>query len=103
MTADQLVLVILGVFGVLLQLALKYAPKVSVWYQSHPGKGLVALLASVIIGAVYFALSCTPYAVDLKIALSCDKSGIFTFLQAVYIIATTQQVTYLITKDGTKG
>lgn len=99
MTPEQLVTIILGILGVLLQLALKYAPKLSDWYQNSPNKGLLALAFSVGIGAVYFGLSCTPYAAQLKIALACTQNGVFTLLNAIFIIATTQQVTYLVTRN----
>jgi len=100
MTPEQLVTVILGILGVLLQLALKYAPALSDWYQNHPQKGLVALVLSVLIGAAYFGLSCTPYASQFKIALACSQDGVFVLLNAIFIIATTQQVTYLLTRKS---
>jgi len=98
MTSEQLIVVILGILGVVLQGVLKYGGKFAEWYQSHPNKGLLALVGSVIIGAVYFGLSCTPFAADLKIALVCDRQGVFTLLNAIFVIATTQQLTYLFTK-----
>jgi hypothetical protein len=103
MTPEQLVTVILGILGVLLQLALKYAPKVSDWYQNHPNKGAVALGLSAGIGAIYFGLSCSPFAAQLKIILTCDQAGVFTLLNAIFIIATTQQLTYLFTRHRARG
>lgn len=103
MTAEQLVTVILSILGVLLQLALKYAPGLSTWYSNHPQKGLVALIASALIGVIYFGLSCTPFAVQLKIALSCTQESAFTLLYAIYIIAMAQQGTYLYTRKSGKG
>lgn len=99
MTAEQLVVVILGILGIILQLALKYAPKVSEWYEAHPQKGLVALGLSVLIGAAYFGLSCTPYAAQFKIALACSQDGAFVLLNSIFIIATSQQLTYLVTRS----
>ena len=98
MSPENLVVLILGILGVILQLALKYAPKVSAWYEVHPQKGLVALAASVVIGAVYFGLSCTPYAAQFRIALSCNQDGAFTLINSIFIIATSQQMTYLVTR-----
>jgi hypothetical protein len=103
MTPEQLVTVILGILGILLQLALQYWPAVHDWYQNSPQKGLLALGLSAVIGAVYFALSCTPFAADFKIALSCDKAGVFTLLNAIFVIATTQQLTYLVNRKHPKG
>lgn len=100
MSDEQLVTVILGILGVLLQLTLKYAPNVSAWYQSHTRKGLIALALSFAIGAVYFGISCTPYAGQFKIALSCSQDGAFTLLNAIFIIASSQQLTYLVTRTA---
>jgi len=103
MTPDQLVLVILAILGALLQLALMYAPKFSDWYQNSPNKGLLALAFSAVIGGIYFALSCSPFAADFNIALSCTKDGVFTLVQAIYVIAITQQAAFLILPKNTKG
>lgn len=99
MNSEQLVIVILGILGVVLQMAFKYMPKFSNWYQSHPNKGLVALIFAVVIGVIYFGLSCTPYASQFKIALVCNQDGAFTLLNAIFVIASTQQLTYLFTKN----
>ncbi len=98
-TPEQLVTIILAILGVLLQLAMMYLPKFSAWYQNHPSKGTLALAFSTGIGAAYFGLSCTPYAAQLKIALACTQDGIFTLLHAIFIIATTQQLTYLYSRS----
>ena len=98
MTPEQLVIVILGVLGVLIQLAIKYANPVYAWYENHPQKGLVTLGFDALIGAAYFGLSCTPYGAQFKVALTCDQNGLFTLLNAIFIIATAQQVTYLVTR-----
>lgn len=99
MSSEQLVTVILGILGVLLQLSLKYAPKVSGWYQNHQNKGLVALGLSALIGFVYFGLSCTPYAIQLNITLTCTEDSVFTLLNAIFTIASAQQLTYLFGKN----
>jgi len=98
-TPEQLVTIILGILGVLLQLAMRYPSKFSKWYQAHPDKGVLALAFSAVIGAAYFGLSCTPYAAQFKIALACTQDGIFTLLHAIFIIATTQQLTYLYSRS----
>lgn len=98
-TPEQLVTIILGILGVLLQLAMMYLPTFSNWYQNHPNKGTLALALSAVIGAAYFGLSCTPYAAQLKIALACTQDGVFTLLNAIFIIATTQQLTYLYSRN----
>ena len=100
MTSEQLVTVILGILGVLIQLAIKYANPVYEWYNNHPQKGLVTLGFDALIGAAYFGLSCTPYATQFKIALACNQDGLFTLLNAIFIIAVAQQTTYLVTRNG---
>ena len=98
MTSEQLVTVILALVGTVLQLTLKYAPKVSDWYRGLANKGLAALLLSAVVGLVYFGLSCTPYAAQFNIALVCNQTGVFTLLQAIFTIAISQQLTYLYTR-----
>jgi len=100
MTPEQLVTVILVVLGVLIQLAIKYANPVYMWYENHPQKGLVTLGLDALIGASYFGLSCTPYVSEFNIALTCDQAGLFILLRAIFIIATAQQMTYLVTRNG---
>lgn len=99
MTAEQLTTVILGILGALLQLVLKYAPRLSAWYKNHANKGAIALAASVAIGAVYYGLACTPYAGALNITLTCDQNGAFVLLKSIFIIASTQQLAYLYTRN----
>lgn len=103
MTPDQLVVVILAILGALLQLALMYAPKFSDWYQNSPKKGLLALAFSAVIGGAYFGLSCSPFAADFNVVLSCSKDGAFTLVRAIYIIAITQQAAFLILPKKSKG
>ena len=98
MTPEQYAAMILGIFGIALQLVLKYAPKVSDWYMNHAQKGLIALGFSVVIGGAYLALACSPYAAQLHIALTCTEDSVFSLLQAIFIIASTQQLTYLYTR-----
>ena len=95
-TAPELVTIILGIVGVVLQLLYRYAPKLSDWYQSRPNKGLWALGLDAIVGAAYYGLSCTSYAAQWKIALSCTQDGLFVLINAIYIIALTQQLTFVI-------
>jgi len=95
-TPEQLVTIILGILGVLIQLALLYVKPLHDWYQNHTNKGLIALGISAGIGAIYFGLSCTPFGADLNIALACTKADAFTLVRAIYMIAITQQTAFLI-------
>src|SRR3972149_4845048 len=98
LTPEQLVTIILAGLGVCLQLAFMYLGKFSEWYQNHPQKSLLTLLFSAGFGAAYFGLSCTPFVIDLKIALTCTSTGLFILLRAIFLIALSQQLTYGFTK-----
>jgi len=99
MTPEQFATLILVILGIVLQLAFKYAPKFSDWYQNHANKGTLALVFAVAVGVVYSALACTPFAADLNIAVSCSNDTVFLLLRSIFIIASAQQVTYLYTKN----
>jgi len=104
MTPEQLVAVILAGVGVILQLAFMYFPGFKDWYQNHPQKGLIALAFDVGFGAAYFALACVAFLADLlNIALTCDASGAWVFIQAVFLIVTSQQMAYLVLKPVVKN
>jgi len=100
MTPEQLASLILVILGVALQLAFKYAPSFSDWYQNHANKGTLALAFAVLVGVVYFVISCTPYAADLGISISCDRASVFTLLRAIFIIASSQQLAFLLGKNN---
>ena len=104
MTTEELVTVILAVLGVLIQLAIMYVPAVYKWYDESPNKGLLTLGIDAVIGAVYFGLGCVPLLAEwLKILLSCDVAGVFTLLQAIFMIALSQQLTYNFTKNTARN
>jgi hypothetical protein len=98
MAPNEVASVILGIVGVLLQLAVMYIPKFNDWYQNLPNKGLAMLGLVVVVGAAYFGLACTSLAAMLGIGLSCTVPDLYTLLQALFIIAMSQTVTYSYTK-----
>ena len=103
MTPEELVTVILAILGVLIQLAIMYLPAVYKWYDENPQKGLITLGIDAAIGVVYFGLGCVPLLADwLKIVLACDVTGVFTLLQAIFIIALSQQLAYGFLKGNAK-
>jgi len=102
MTPEQLVSLILVVFGVLLQLAFQYFPSFSTWYQNHAQKGLLAFAFSAVIGAAIVGLACSPWAAQFNITLACDNNTIFVYLKAIYLIALTQQAAFLILPKSKK-
>jgi hypothetical protein len=100
MTPEELVTVILAVLGVLIQLAIMYVPAVYKWYDESPNKGVITLGIDVVIGVIYFGLGCVPLLAGwLKILLACSVDGLFVLLQAIYIIALSQQLTYNFLKN----
>lgn len=100
MNPEELSIVVLGIVGVILQLLFLYVPKVKTWYEAQPNKGLLMLGFTVLIGAIYFALGCTSLAIQLGIATTCDVNGLFAMLKALFIVATSQQLTYLYTRNS---
>ena len=100
MTPEQFATLILVILGAGLQLAFKYAPKFSDWYQNNPNKGTLALAFAAVVGIAYSALACTPFAADLSIAVSCSKDTVFLLLRSIFIIASAQQLTYLYGKGN---
>ena len=92
--------VLLFVLGVLLSLVFTYVPEAKAWFQGLPHQGLAMLGMVVLIGALYFGLSCTPFAVYLHITITCEASSVFSLLEAIVIIATGNQLTYLLAPKG---
>ena len=95
MTPTELSTIILAIVGIILQLVFKYVPKVNDWYQSHANKGALMLGFVVLTGGAYYALACSPFAAELGIAIACTQASIFLLLKAIFIVATSQQLTYL--------
>jgi len=97
MTPEQVMELILGIAGVILQLVYKFVPAVSDWLDKFAYKGLVILGLDVVVAGALLALACSPFAADLDIALACEQGTVFLLLKALVLIAT-QQGTYLVTK-----
>ena len=97
MSPEQLATVILAIAGVVLQLVFRYAPKASEWYAAQADKGILMLGFVVVVGLVYFGLSCTPFAAELGIGLSCNTSSVFSLFKAIFVIAGGQSLAYLYT------
>lgn len=103
MTPTELSSLILAIAGAVLQIVFRYAPRVSDWYQAQENKGVLMLQFVTVTGAVYVGLSCTPFAADLGIAVTCGEDTVFTLLRAIFIVASSQQLAYLFTRNGAKG
>lgn len=92
--------VILGIVGVVLSLVFSYVPVAREWLEKQDNKGLIMLALVMLVSAAYFALSCSPFAADLGIKLQCSRSGLFDLLQAIFIIASGNQLAFLYSKAG---
>jgi len=101
MTAENLSQLLLGIVGVGIQLAFMYVPKLKDWYERQTNKGLIMLGVTFGVTLIYFGLSCTSLAVLLGIVLTCNIEGAYLALQAFFLIAVSQQMTYLYTRNST--
>jgi len=101
MSPEDLAVLILGIVGVVLQVVFRYLPKLSDWYAAQENKGLLMLAFVIATGGIYFGLSCSPFAADFGIAISCDQPGAFALLKAIFIIASGQSLAYLYTGKKT--
>jgi hypothetical protein len=89
--------VLLGIVGAVLSLIFSYLPAAKAWFDGLANKGLVMLAMVLGVGAVYFGLACSPFAVDLNIVTTCDKAGVIALLKAIFVIASGNQLAYLFT------
>lgn len=100
MTPEQLATFILAIVGVAMQLIFQYFPPVANWYQAQANKGLLMLGFVFVTACILFGLSCTPYAAQFGISLACETATIFALLKAVFIVAVSQQTTYLYNRKS---
>jgi len=104
MTPEELVTVILAIVGVGIQLAVMYIPGFNQWFDNLPNKGLAMLAFDFAAGVLYFAAGCVPALAEwLKVLLSCDVAGAFTMINAFFLIALSQQVSYGFLKNTAKS
>jgi len=104
MIPEELVTVILAIVGVFIQLAVMYIPGFNDWYDNLPNKGVVMLGFNFAAGVLYFGAGCVPVLAEwLKVLLSCDVAGVFTLLNAFFLIALSQQLTYGFLKNTAKN
>ncbi len=101
-TVDELSQILLVLYGAILSLVFTYVPEIRTWYEGLPHQGLVMLGFIVLIGAVYFLLSCTPYAAWLHIQIACTQSSLFDLIWAILAIAVGNQLTYLFAPTPSK-
>lgn len=100
MDTQELSVLLLGIVGAAIQLAFKFLPKLSDWYEAQENKGLIMLATVTVISLIYFGLGCTSLAGMLKIMTTCDVEGFYKLFQAWYILASAQSLTYLYTRNN---
>ena len=98
---NSLSTIILGIAGVVLSLIFTYFPAAQKWYDAQSNKGLLMLAFNVVVAGAYFGLSCTPFAAQLHISVSCDQVGVFAMLQALFVMLGSNQLTMMFSKVGT--
>lgn len=104
MTPEELVLVLAGAAGVVIQLAVTFIPGFSNWFQNHEKKGLIVLGINIGVALAYFGLGCVPFlALQLGILVSCDVPGGILLAKAIFIMITSQQMAYAVTKQQVKS
>ena len=99
MSPEQLASVILAAVGVVLSLAFKYIPSLKTWFDGFSHQGLVMLGMCTVVAGLYFVAACIPYLAFLNVPLSCDKAGGFGILQALFIVATGNQLAFLLAPE----
>lgn len=92
--------VILGIVGAILSLVFSYVPAARVWLEGQDNKGMVMLALVLVVSGVYFALSCSPFAADLGIAIQCSRAGFIDLGKAIFVIASGNQLAFLYSKRG---
>lgn len=85
--------------GIVLSLAFSYIPGLKDWYDKQAGwKAPIMLGLLILVAGAYYGLSCTPWAANLGITLTCDEIGLQAILIAFVQIVLANQATYLLTK-----
>jgi hypothetical protein len=89
--------ILAGFAGVVLALLLSYVPKFGPWFnaQSSEIKVMINGLLLVVVAAGAYGLACAGWAVDLNLAVTCDKAGLVTMLGALLAALISNQVAYL--------
>lgn len=91
----ELSIMLQGIVGVVISALFKYVPKLEKWYKGLPHQGVTMLAMVAVVGAIYFALACTPYAVALGIAIACEGATWFLLAQTIGYMVFGSQAGYL--------
>lgn len=94
MTPEQLS----AIAGVVLSLIFSYVPAVSDWYAKLDGvqKRMLMLVLIVVVALSSFLLTCSKLAIDLGLAITCDRAGVMGLVGAVISALIANQGTYLL-------
>jgi len=94
-----------SVAGAVLSLIFSYIPGAKQWYGALDGtyKRLVMALLLALTAAVVYALSCTGWAHEFGLVVTCDRQGLAALLRAFLSALVANQATYLISPKGLEG
>ena len=101
MTSETLV----SISAIVLSLLFSYIPSLAEKFDALDGayKRLVMLGLLVVVSATIFALSCTEYAMQLGINVSCTSEGAIGLLKLLIWAVMANQTAYAITPKASKG
>lgn len=93
-----------AVAGAVLSLLFSYVPGLNVWYASLESiyKRLIMAAMLLLVAASVFGLSCTSWAAEWGIEVTCDQPGLQVAMQAFLFALIANQSMYLISEE-TKG
>lgn len=98
MTAEGLALI----SGTILSLLFSYVPGLNTKFASfdREKKRLIMLGLLAVCALAIYGLACGGFAVDLGIAVTCDRAGAMALIQAFILAVIANQGTYSISPDA---
>ncbi len=89
--------ILAGLAGVVLALLLSYVPYFGTWFnaQTSEVKVMINGLLLVLVAAGAYGLACAGWAVDLNLAVTCDRVGLVTVASALLTGLISNQAAYV--------
>ncbi|MDX9956263.1 MAG: hypothetical protein RBT75_19360 [Anaerolineae bacterium] len=94
-----------SIAGAILSLLFSYLPGLSGWYDQFDAnrKRLVMAALVILVAAGAYGLACSGFGVDFGMALTCDRAGLITLIQAVIAALIANQATYALSPQPARG
>lgn len=91
-----------GAFGFLLSVFFTYFPKVNVGFAklTTEQKSLIQILGTIGVAVIIFLISCQGW---ITINIACTEKGAVELIKIVFVALTSNQITYLSTKNFMPG